>query len=560
MTISDKTLRLLRQVESKNVRDIVGETFYSDPMGYSNNAHNTNYQDLDGYRAFCKQIYTDFYNKCVELQKENKTKGNLNIPALLSNPSLSPKELDKSPNRNIFADTLEKFDGIFKNTDAEIFHFQNKTPFIWKENEANDDNFLHIYGFNLNSQEFHSKDVNARLYLNLKAKNIPTFALKAYNLCKKENLPFYFKFSLHDNRNDPFLFYSTYENLPDFYRIIKQIEQESPELFEGCEKTSQLVGKLDDVIGYGDEPSEVGKESFTSVRRSAYNAIRTSLTDKAKTVLPSEPKKCFRYLGAKYYISDDFYASISDILRYKVTEFVSKYVNLSTLTPYQKQQLFTMTKNRAETQFENWLINGYKSKDFETFTLSDKDKSVQINIPFSKFNFLNKFTSKSGASLKTDKTRELSARALIIRSSYFSDVLTQKENLLLKTTHENMVKSLKEDLKGNPSNTSAIEHLKALDKPYENLDSEGLSLLYTGAYAFSKKGTVFVNNGYSANGFVLGASQTMDMYDDLFGKDATQKIINEKCEERKISPTNTSFNKETDDTIEKYEHDHIFEI
>jgi len=125
------------------------------------------------------------------------------------------------------------------------------------------------------------KKTEARLYLNLKAENIPLFASEALKKCCDKQIGFHFKFGLYDSRNDPFLFYTSYEKLPEFIKIIEEIKENKPELLEGTEKVSRNFGVINGYIGFGDEPDIFGcGYSFNSIREKVFSDILEDIYDK----------------------------------------------------------------------------------------------------------------------------------------------------------------------------------------------------------------------------------------------------------------------------------------
>ena len=136
-----------------------------------------------------------------------------------------------------------------------------------------DISFIHV-----NSNKFYysksKKQPNeCRLYLNMKVENVAEFATIAMRLGQVLELPLYFKFARNDKRNDTFLFYCSYEEVPKVVALIEQIKAEKPKLFEGTEKVPCHLGKINGYIGFGEEPTEVCKlpiyedgASYTEVR------------------------------------------------------------------------------------------------------------------------------------------------------------------------------------------------------------------------------------------------------------------------------------------------------
>ena len=65
-------------------------------------------------------------------------------------------------------------------------------------------------------------------------------------------------------RNDAVVLYTKYDNIASLCDMIKKIKKQNPTLFEGCKVTNPMLAKINEYIGYGEEPYSYG--SYNSVR------------------------------------------------------------------------------------------------------------------------------------------------------------------------------------------------------------------------------------------------------------------------------------------------------
>ena len=259
------TKSILKGVKGPSFRDLLRKYINTGYQAYSGNAHNTNQVDKEGFEEFCKMLYEDWYYEGLK-RKDINNDLKLQVEYFKHDKKFDPKNIEQSGGDTPFYDVIYNMENDIPKEYSKDFLFL--TPFenqgeklVTKDGRANE-GFLHVYGYRNLAQ--HRDDIDSRLYLNLKGENISKFAIEAYKECKKQNLPFYFKFGLSDDRNDPFLFYCSHEKLYLYLEVIKTIKEKKPELFEGTEKVSPNMGIID---GY------IGKPSFTKPNRTYQTVI-----------------------------------------------------------------------------------------------------------------------------------------------------------------------------------------------------------------------------------------------------------------------------------------------
>ena len=123
--------------------------------------------------------------------------------------------------------------------------------------------------------------IDARIYLNIKPKNMIKLCDILVKKSLKEKLPLMFKIAYDNKRNDNFVLYSSYEFLPKFVQLIRQTKREYPELFEDCKVKNPFMATLFGYMGFGEEPFHYG----------SYNSTRSDLLLECQNVLSKQYAK-----------------------------------------------------------------------------------------------------------------------------------------------------------------------------------------------------------------------------------------------------------------------------
>lgn len=118
-----------------------------------------------------------------------------------------------------------------------------------------------------------------RLYINSKASNLMALSHAIYDELKKRKIPFYFKIPDNENNEkgykDSIVLYTTTPLLA--IKAILEIEKNNPNLVRNCNAPSELVGQINDYIGYAFE-SENAKCSYTTlICKSFENGIENAV-------------------------------------------------------------------------------------------------------------------------------------------------------------------------------------------------------------------------------------------------------------------------------------------
>lgn len=211
---------------------------------------------------------------------------------------------------------------------------------LWTQNKANDSQL--IYDINnswviLYSEDDPMKDQQItsdkkspliyRIYLNLKGKEKSEFIENYIKKCQENKIPFNFKFSKNDLRNDQIILLSRIEHLEENIIIIEDL---TSNLQLG--KLPMLIGKYKDGIGIAEE---------------YYNRLYSPTKVKLALVRSSVKK----YLCDN---KDDFYNQLSDAEKQKIDEYINEFAFLYDMEMEEKEIL--------EEDYKDWKKCYYQRK------------------------------------------------------------------------------------------------------------------------------------------------------------------------------------------------------
>ena len=98
-------------------------------------------------------------------------------------------------------------------------------------------------------------DIKHRLYLNLSNEDIHRMATLFINECREKGIPYYFKIALNTSRDDSIIIYSSDELLESYIIILNEIVKKHPGIEYNSFNPPLLTGKINNWIGYGEEPA-----------------------------------------------------------------------------------------------------------------------------------------------------------------------------------------------------------------------------------------------------------------------------------------------------------------
>lgn len=126
--------------------------------------------------------------------------------------------------------------------------------------------WCHLESRKINCQKGLIAPVNHRLYLNCQNSDIDFIIRRLLEKFEEKSLPYNLKFDTSEiARDDKIIIYTDTFHLLDYVEILKEFEREYPEIMKRTSNPPILVGKIDQWIGYGDEP-EYEAESYNDLR------------------------------------------------------------------------------------------------------------------------------------------------------------------------------------------------------------------------------------------------------------------------------------------------------
>lgn len=131
---------------------------------------------------------------------------------------------------------------------------------------GHDSSWIHVSGRQLHSRNMNTFNIEHRLYLNTNDKDTYKVVNELINMCEQKNILYYFKFAEQCKRDDSIVIYCSTQDLPKYIEVIKSIMVKYPDIKSRLGKPPLLTGIIDNYIGYGTEPIEGTKESYTSRR------------------------------------------------------------------------------------------------------------------------------------------------------------------------------------------------------------------------------------------------------------------------------------------------------
>lgn len=143
----------------------------------------------------------------------------------------------------------------------------------------------------LGGQKIPDAEMRHRIYINSKADNLMALTKEIYEEFKQKGIPFYFKIQGKMNDEylsekgfkDSFVLYTSTPLLDETIKTLLEVEKKHPELIQNCNEPSELVGKVNNWLGYASE-TEIVKHSYTSnVCIAMANAIEKSVQEWCKS-------------------------------------------------------------------------------------------------------------------------------------------------------------------------------------------------------------------------------------------------------------------------------------
>ena len=227
--------------------------------------------DLKALEPCMKSVYNQWYKSMIDYVKMNPSyRLSQILSQILQMDEFSPQTAEKQGYLKTLMDFHEQIRNHKLPREGKEFKVLiNQSFFNYEEqNLFATPGFLHMFN-NLGNQE---DNIELRLYLNIKMQNLPMLSKKIYDKFDQNKFPLYFKISGLNNRNDNVVIYTNYKNAQQAVDLLKEIKKENPELFIGAENINPFLGRIDNFIGFGEEPKQA-RSSFNLQREQAISYI-----------------------------------------------------------------------------------------------------------------------------------------------------------------------------------------------------------------------------------------------------------------------------------------------
>lgn len=296
-------------------------------------ACNTGSIDMLELSEFLLKIYSDWYF----LHKNNNTAG-LGAFRLLNEYKYSPVSLTQKDCYELIK-SCEYSDIL-----PVSFQYVNKLEEKY---------FVSIKTDMLYGRKFNDQELMARLYINLPATKILDFVKEFLDRVYMEELPATIKFLNSDDRCDTVIIYCDYEFAQKVVDTIVDIKYDYPNKFVGVGEVSELLGKVNDFIGFGEQPTN--EHTYFKSRCLAIESIYKLASNqvlKEKIVAPEE--KIIFVKNGKNYTPTEYLIYLIEKNAIKIIEDkISKLENLEEKDLGSLSRLYRLRENlSSEIDFE----------------------------------------------------------------------------------------------------------------------------------------------------------------------------------------------------------------
>ena len=261
-----------------------------------------------------KTMLIDIYKYWYEVTLENKLKENCDQKDLVKRIT-DFKNIDYyKPRKDM---PIVK---IWKEIDDHSYWFNLTAPIYFQ--------FGYFCQFHINQMFKEVKnrlyEIDARIYLNLKPKNIVKLCDILIKKSIEKELPLLFKIAYDNKRNDNFVLYSSYEFMPEFINLIKDTKRKNPELFEDCKVKNPFMATLFGYMGFGEEPIY---DSYNSIRSDllldCYKILSKQYKENPDSLTKENILKTIHGLSPKYKIDKNNFCL--NVPREKLFENIENY-------------------------------------------------------------------------------------------------------------------------------------------------------------------------------------------------------------------------------------------
>lgn len=293
---------------------------------------------------------------------------------------------DKLYKKNIFklVSFLEKVPDV--KTEKEATDILNKTYQDKELSEAMEEyrwdsigefsGWTHISERYINGKQTRTPKIEHRLYINTDLMDVHKMSKIFMDKCIAKKLPYYFKIGECDRRDDNIVIYSDTKLLPHYLGVLKEIEDEYPDLVKRCGRPPILSGVIRNWIGYGSEPIQLsGQESFNGIRA---KSIEKAIDEELLSWYRNHKDTTMTIQGQTISLQEYFVRQVVKTKIKRMLDYRRKHPN-NNYIKYTEQEI--QSKDFAKRMAN--MVRAQMPSIFSNY-MYDKKQTVKIEVPIKK--------------------------------------------------------------------------------------------------------------------------------------------------------------------------------
>ena len=223
--------------------------------------------------------------------------------------------------------------------------------------------WTHIDSSYIRCGKHNRNNVEHRLYLNIDSVYIHQFLYALVKKCHERHIKYYFKYDAYGERDDTVVLYTDTKHLELFIKLLEEVKLET-KLGDHLHTPPLLTGKVNSYIGYGSEPSDGDKYSFTSKRE---EHLKKCIYDETRDFIINNSNNNYRINGKetaykKYIILKMIKFKKDNLLRYmRDDEKAFEYYGYRK-SDIEDKRFILYLKEVLDNNFD-LIINALKNKD-----------------------------------------------------------------------------------------------------------------------------------------------------------------------------------------------------
>lgn len=259
---------------------------------------------IKAYISYKKNVSTTFYN---EIEKAGTERKKSTPPPMMEKDTFWSVLFNKWKRNilnNIGKINPEKYQGHFEELVKNLKEIPDITSYHELCNIVKNHPIVSKYGImpsgdrlwnfvlsrNISGRKDNDINPNYRLYINSEASDTYQIVAGFISKCSKQNLPYYLKFievpEDYQDRADSIVIWADEKTLFKYITILNDLKEEVPNIISRCNEPPLLTMRINDWIGFGEEPNE---GSYTSARiKLLKNSIDNAIT---KWIIENQDKR-----------------------------------------------------------------------------------------------------------------------------------------------------------------------------------------------------------------------------------------------------------------------------